>query len=258
MQTDCPKKRMSKKWLIVLVALVLVFSVSLGTVVYLYFCPNDFNAEKYKASAVSGTSQASETRMKNPIDFDALQADNDDMCAWITVPNTNVDYPIFQSSADDDDFYLNHGADKSYNINGSLYIQRVNSFDFSDPNTVIYGHNMRNGSMFRTLHNFRDKEFFDNNEYFYIYTPGHILTYRIFAAYRYDNRLILSAYDFSDRSVFESYLQECLNPTSMIRNVRDGVTLTADDRIVTLSTCISDARYRYLVQGVLIQDVLTD
>ena len=122
---------------------------------------------------------------------------------------------------------------------------------------MVYGHNMRNGSMFRTLHNFRDAEFFKANEYFYVYTPGHIMTYRIFAAYRYDNRLILSAFDFSDPVVYENYLQECLNPTSMIRNVREGVELTADDRIVTLSTCISDARYRYLVQGVLIKDEVT-
>lgn len=247
-----------KKWIIALVALMVVFSVSLGMIMYAYLGPNNFDADKYKTSSDPSTSQGEEALRKNPIDFDTLKADNSDVCAWITVPNTNVDYPIFQSSAEDDNFYLNRGADKKYNANGSLYIQRINSYNFSDPNTVVYGHNMRNGSMFRTLHNFRDAAFFNANEYFYIYTPGHIMTYRIFAAYRYDNRLILGAYDFSDPEVYERYLQECLNPTSMIRNVREGVELTADDRIVTLSTCISDARYRYLVQGVLIKDEPTE
>ena len=256
--TEKKKPFMTKKrWLIALVAFVLVFSVSLGMLMYSFFGPDGFDADKYKAPSDQTVSDGEQELRKNPIDFATLKADNADVCAWITIPNTNVDYPIFQSSADDDNFYLNRGADKKYNANGSLYIQRINSYDFSDPNTVVYGHNMRNGSMFRTLHNFRDAEFFKANEYFYVYTPGHIMTYRIFAAYRYDNRLILGAFDFSDPVVYENYLQECLNPTSMIRNVREGVELTADDRIVTLSTCISDARYRYLVQGVLIKDEVT-
>ncbi len=257
MPTDKSKFMTKKKWIILLVALVFVFSVVLGMILYAYLGPNDFDGDRYKLP-VASSSQTEETLRKNPIDFAKLKADNDDVCGWITVPNTNVDYPIFQSSNKNDDFYLNRGADKKYNANGSLYIQRINSYNFTDPNTVIYGHNMRNGSMFRTLHKFRDKAFFDANEYFYVYTPGHIMTYRIFAAYRYDNRLILSAFDFSDREVYESYLQQCLNPNSMIRNVRGGVELTADDRIVTLSTCISDARYRYLVQGVLISDEPTE
>ena len=144
-----------------------------------------------------------------------------------------------------------------YSAAGSIYIQRNNSNQFTDRNTVIYGHNMKNKTMFRTLHNFRDPKFFEQNEFFTIYTPGHIKTYRIFSAYRYDNRHILNSFDFADKAVYEEYLKFATNPVSLIKNVREGVKVTADDPIVTLSTCISDKRYRYLVQGVLIKDELT-
>ena len=251
------KTAVRRVWWIVAIALALVAAIVLGVMAYLAFVPGSFDADRYKTSSVAVSSDADVPLPANPIDFPTLRAENIDICGWITVPNTNVDYPILQSSRDDNTFYLNHDAQGNYSSAGSIYIHRTNSYNFTDPNTVIYGHNMLNGSMFRTLHNFRDPEFLEANDTFYIYTPGHILTYKIFAAYRYDNRLILAAFDFSDKEVFASYIESCLNPTSMIRNVREGVSVTADDRIVTLSTCISDDRYRYLVQGVLIQDDIT-
>ena len=129
-----------------------------------------------------------------------------------------------------------------------------NSKDFSDPNTVLYGHNMLNGSMFRDLHKFRkDEKFWNENKYIYVYTPGHILTYEICAAYRYDNRHILNSFDFSDTAVFEEYLQTVRDPKSLIRRTRQ-IELNKNSKILTLSTCISNPAYRYLVQGVLIKD----
>lgn len=260
-QADSRKKK--KLW-IAFAALMLVFVLSFSAILWIYFRPDGFDAQQYKnndADSDVSAAESSETEsvvyVQNPIDFAALQSDNPDVCAWITVPNTNVDYPILQSSKEDDDYYINHSADGKYTIDGAIYIQRLNGKYFTDRNTVVYGHNLRNGTMFRTLHNFRDKEFFDANEYFYIYTPGHILTYRIFSAYRYDNRHILNSFDFSDTAVYEEYLKFATNPVSMIKNVREGVEVTTDDKIVTLSTCISDPRYRYLVQGVQISDELT-
>ena len=268
MQHEKPEARRRRVWLILLIVLALIAAGALGVLgvtLYRQFTPDPFNASSYRRAT---SSAASDALRDNPIDFDALRQENEDVCAWITVPGTlavdekgrniGVDYPVVQSTRTNDNFYLDHSFTGAYNDHGALYIQRINSYDFSDPNTVIYGHNMLDGSMFRTLHNFRDPDFFAQNDVFYVYTPHHIMTYRIFAAYRYDNRHILSSFDFSNREVFADYLQSCLNPTSMIRNVREGVQLTADDKIVTLSTCISDARYRYLVQGVLIFDEETN
>lgn len=193
----------------------------------------------------------------NPIDFPALQAKNTDICAWICVPDTEINYPVLQSADGDDSFYLNHDMDKKSFKAGSIYIESVNSNNFSDPNTVIYGHNMRNGSMFHGIHSFKDKAYFDAHETIYIYTPGHILEYKIFSCHRYDNRHIMNSFNFYDKEVFEKYLQDSAHPKSAIVNTRE-VPLTTDDRIITMSTCIdSNHNYRLLLQAVLISDTLT-
>ncbi len=259
MKDEKSKKSMNKKWLTAAIAFLAAFAVALSVIIYSYLRPDTSHADKYKNSSAASSSVTSSevTYPENPINFAELETTNSDICAWIKVPNTNIDYPILQSSEKDDDFYINHNYKKQYTQDGAIYIQRLNSFHFTDPNTVIYGHNLRNGSMFRHLHRFRDEQFFNENEYFYIYTPGHILTYRIFAAYRSDNKHILNTYDFTNKEIYQQYLDMVSNPPSMIKNVREGVKLTTDDKIVTLSTCISDERYRYLVQGVLVKDELT-
>ena len=243
-----------KKWIVVWIVCAAVFALTLFFVLKWWFGgPTDTSEYKTETSS----SAVSEIEyVDNPIDFDSLKAENPDVCGWITLPETNIDYPILQSSVENDNFYLDHDFNKKKSIYGAIYIQRLNSNRFTDPNTVIYGHNMKNGTMFRHLHKFREKDFFDANEYFYIYTPGHIYTYRIFAAYRSDNRHILNSNDFTDEQSYAEYIETVKNPTSLIKNTRE-VDLTTDDRIVTLSTCISDKRYRYLVQGVLIKDELT-
>ena len=257
-----------KRWLFILIPLMVLLIAAIIWFGYIYFSRFDPTPYKEEPSTAPTSTEPVEPESEpettepetepelpaNPIDFDALQEENPDVCGWITVPNTNIDYPILQSSHEDDNFYLDHDIDGTWNVNGSIYIQRLNNNQFLDRNTVIYGHNMRNLSMFATLHKFRDADFFNENEYFTIYLPGHILTYQIFAAYRYDNRHILNSFDFSNTQVYQEYLDYATNPNSMIRNVREGVSVTTDDRIVTLSTCIGDKNYRYLVQGVLIDD----
>ena len=127
-----------------------------------------------------------------------------------------------------------------------------NSKDFSDPNTVIYGHNMSKGYMFENLYKFQDEEFFNTNREFYIYTPENILTYTVYSAYKYDKRHLLTSFDFSDAQVFADYIVHTKNPTSMVKNVRTDVDITTKDKIVTLSTCYGTGnKARYIVQGVL-------
>ncbi len=195
----------------------------------------------------------------NPIDFAALQANNPDVKAWIRVPGTVIDYAVMQSGEDtEEDFYLHHAEDKSYRYAGSIYMQKMNNGDFTDPHTVLYGHNMRNGSMFAAVHKFKKKDFFEENQYIYVYTPGHILTYRIFSTFVYDDRHLLYAFNFNDRESYADFLEQALHPASMTRQVRQDVTVTPDDRIITLSTCTDyNMKQRVLLEGVLIRDELT-
>ena len=244
-----------KKWIVVMIVCAIIFALTLFFALKWWLGgPTDTSEYKQETSSLSAVSEIE--YVDNPIDFAALQAENPDVCGWITLPETKIDYPILQSSVEDDNFYLDHDLNKKKSVYGAIYIQRLNSNRFTDPNTVIYGHNMKNGTMFQNLHKFRNKDFFDANEYFYIYTPGHIYTYRIFAAYRSDNRHILNSNDFTDKQSYAEYIESVKNPQSLMKNTRE-VDITTDDRIVTLSTCISDERYRYLVQGVLIKDELT-
>ena len=192
------------------------------------------------------------------IDFTQLYEINSEIYAWLKVPNTLVDYPILQSDTDDM-FYLKHNVYGQYSFAGAIYTERINKKDFTDPNTVIYGHNMMNNTMFTTLHRFRDPKFFEENEYIYVYLPGRKLTYHIFSAYEYDNRHILHSFDFNDKDEYKKYLEYAQNPTNTITRNTRKIKITADDKIITLSTCMDANDFsRYIVQGVLVEDEPTN
>ena len=194
----------------------------------------------------------------NPIDFEKLKSYNSELAAWIRVPGTNIDYPVARHEKGDQAYYLNYDMYREPSFAGCIYMENVNAADFSDNHTVLYGHNMKTKSMFGQLHKFEDAAFFDKNQYIFIYTPGHALTYQIFAAYVNDNTKLTRAYDFSDKKVYARYLKNVLSGRSMEANIRDGAEVTADKRTITLSTCISgQTEKRFLVQGVLIDDVET-
>ena len=192
---------------------------------------------------------------ENPIDFDKLAEINSELYAWIRIPNTNIDYPIAQHAGADQSFYLHHDMYQEPRFSGCIYSETLNQMDFSDPVTVLYGRNMKNGSMFQNLHLFRNAEFFEENEFIYIYTPDKIRIYQIFAVYPYDDRHILNSFDFTDEQVLEEYLKDCQNPRSMEALGRDDVEVSTDTPILTLSTCIGGrTEERLLVQAVLMYE----
>ena len=186
-----------------------------------------------------------------PIDFESLTAQYPDIYAWITIPGTQINYPIVQHPSDNA-YYLNHTVDGKKRVEGSIFTENYNSKDFSDPNTLIYGHNMKNGSMFKGLHKFKDKTFFSEHSELIIYQEGRILRYKIFAAYVYDSRHLMLSFDFDDVNIFRSYLNSVLTKKDMSSNIDTTVDVTTEDRIITLSTCNSNDSQRYLVQAVLL------
>ena len=200
----------------------------------------------------------------NPVDFASLEEVNPDIYAWIYFPmephRKDIDLPILQSRIEDDDnFYLHKDLNRKYLFAGSLYTQKANAKDFSDRVTVIYGHNMLNQTMFSNLVYLRDSKVFDEHEFFYIYTPGHILTYRIAAAIQFDTRHLLNCFDFSNDQIYADWIQNyILAPKTMVRCVRKDIEVTTEDKLVILSTCLEHGKFRYLVQGVLIRDERTN
>ncbi len=190
----------------------------------------------------------------NPIDFEKIWEVNPDVCAWIQVEGLEViDYPILQSSPEaDDNYYLDHDINGDVKRAGSIYIQKLNKSDFSDRNTLIYGHNMLNGSMFGRLKKFRNSEFFNQNRNIYIYTPDQIMQYEIVSCFIYDDRHILNSFNFSIENECQEFFDQCLNPSSRTKQVFEDATLTTSDKIITLSTCTSNDSERELLVAKLV------
>lgn len=180
-----------------------------------------------------------------PIDFAGLKETNEHIYAWIDIEDTNIHYPIVQHPTDDL-YYLEHTIEGVKGYPGSIYTEGVNAKDFSDFNTLIYGHDMRDGSMFKHLHKFADPEFFNSHETVTIYTETAIKTYRVFAAIVYDNRHIMYTYDNDNVEDRKAFIQSLYDARSMKNLFREGMTIDENSRLITMSTCITgqpDKRY---------------
>lgn len=195
--------------------------------------------------------EAEEVKEEIPIDFATLQQTNPDIYAWIQIEGTNINYPIAQS-ATDDAYYLDHTIDGVAGLPGSIYTEKVNSKEFTDFNTMIYGHDMLDGSMFADLHKYADATFMQEHPNVVVYTPEKKLTYEIASAIVYDDRHIMKAFDFTKEDHRQAYIDSSYGSRSMSNVVRDDVPITVDSHVITMSTCISGQDdQRFLVQAVL-------
>lgn len=188
-----------------------------------------------------------------PENFQIALMQNPHVYAWIQIPDTNINYPILQHP-EDNSYYLTHTILGEEKTEGSIYTENYNSKDFTDANTIIYGHNMRNGSMFKHLHKFRDLDFFNSHRTMYIYTQTQCLEYRIFAAYTTDTRHLLYTYNFNDAGIFTTYINEIFNGRSSLMqggNLDTSINLNSSNKIITLQTCNGNDKTRLLVQAVL-------
>lgn len=190
---------------------------------------------------------AAEPTMKNPIDFAGLKAVNEDIIAWLRVGAIDISYPVTQGK--DNDYYLHNTFENQPNIAGCIFMDHGCKKDFSDPNTIIYGHNMRNLSMFGKLKQFRDQAVFDLDAYFWVYTPEKIYKYEIFSCQEVGATSETYQLQFSDKKKFQEYIDSCFERSVLKRDIE----VTSDDKIVTLSTCTGNSETRFLVQGKLIE-----
>lgn len=251
----------NKKRIVLLILAIIIF-VCACVYIGIYIYNSTMAQRESDLVTTPDTSAAAEGPLAdNPVDFTSLQQGNDEIYAWIKIDDTDVDYPIVQSK-NDDDFYLRHSAyDKSWLASGAIYTQGVNSKDFSDPVTVIYGHNGYRETMFTSLHKFEDAEFFNSHEYFYIYMPQRKLTYQVVSAFKYDDRHIMNSFNFAVPQDLANFQETVKNPSSALKNVRTELDVPIDEnsKIVVLSTCITNQESnRYLVCGVLVKDEKTN
>lgn len=164
-------------------------------------------------------------------DLDALRQENEEVVGWIHIPGTVIDFPLMQGS--DNQFYLEHMWNGTPNVYGSAFLECRNSADFTDYNTIIYGHNNLDGVMFAPLANYADETFFDNHPYIYIVTDGGVLRYEVFATYLAPVDSFTYGLSFNQQSTRERFLGWAKENAFYDTGIAPGL----QDRIITLSTC---------------------
>ena len=186
------------------------------------------------------------------LNFNSLYSANPNIFAWINIPGTKVDYPILQHPTDTA-YYLNHNIDGSEGYPGCLYTEYYNSTEMTSFNTIIYGHNMKDGSMFHTLHSYEKEDFFKENPYIYIFTPKGTIVYKIFAATQYSDKHILFEYDFEKKEDRQKFIDTVKDWDNAV--VDEDADVTADSKLITLSTCVSpSSSKRYIVVAYMVAD----
>lgn len=185
--------------------------------------------------------------MKNPIDFAELKGVNEDIVGWLKISALDISYPVVQGT--DNDYYLHRTFEGVENFAGCLFVNSGNSADFTDQNTIVYGHNMKNGSMFGKLKKFQEEETFRKSKYFWMFTENFIYQYRIFSAMTV-NKVGINYQTFFAESEFSEFRDQAF-ANSVVEN--SDVELSYEDRIVTLSTCTGDDSTRFVVMGRLAQ-----
>lgn len=172
--------------------------------------------------------------------FPILKKMNSDFIGWIYMENSAIDYPFVQT--DNNNYYLFHLFNKEYNRSGCVFLDSDNHNDFSDKNTVLYAHHMKNGTMFHDIVNFKEQEYYDTHKIIEIDTLYDSYDYYPIAGKftdGYDDYIQIS---FSDEEDFNSYINSFLTDSTFVSDE----SLSSHDQIVLLSTCaynVSDGRY---------------
>lgn len=196
--------------------------------------------EQYLPDEEASDDTASEDR------FSVLSEVNSDVRAWIWQEGTCIDYPVV--IGEDNTYYLNHLFNGEKNKLGCLFIDYRNNGDFSDRNTVIYGHNMKNGTMFHSITDYKDPAVYATRPTMTIYTPDGTYNLELFAGVIISGDEQFVKFDFSSEEEFLSYAEQLKENSTF----ESDVAVLPGDRLVTLCTCSYEFdNYRYELVGKL-------
>lgn len=165
------------------------------------------------------------------LDLQALREVNPEVVGWILIPDTKVDYPIVQG--EDNEYYLNTTWDGVRSSVGSIFMECRNNPDFSDYHTIIYGHNMNNGSMFFTIRQYYSQTFWEVHPYVYILNDAGVWRYEIFSSYPAPVESSTYGLSFRQEQTKLNFLQMAAENSK----IETGITPAVTDRVLTLSTC---------------------
>lgn len=179
------------------------------------------------------------------LDLGALQAVNREVVGWIEIPNTAVSYPILK--AQNNEYYLNHTWKKDFSSVGAIFMDKQNDPEFGDFHTLLYGHNMKNGSMFGCLRSYRSADFWKAHPAVYVVDKNGVHQYDIFAAYEVGVQEIVYRSDLVQSGLQKQFLDYAARHSV----ISTGITPQKDDHILTLSTCTGRGHAtRWIIQAV--------
>ena len=185
---------------------------------------------------------------RRQIDFEELRSINKDVVGWIYCPGTEIDYPIAQGV--DNVYYLDHTFERKWNKVGGIFLDYRNSPDFRDKSSILYGHHMRNGSMFAGIEGYKEQAYYDKHPVMYLYTPKEEYTIELFAGYVNEATDIYVG--FENEIAFSEFVDELKRKSTF----QTDVEVENSDRVLMLSTCVYDFKNaRYVLAGKLTQGI---
>lgn len=236
------------------ICLLLIFAFSFG--MFIYYSVQSSNGNDIYIDAqelAKSAAGASETEVEEPEDtsdgwkelpvedefmktfetknLDVLRTINEDVIGWITIPDTPISYPIMKG--EDNEYYLKTTWNRESNFVGSIFLECMNSPDFTDFNTIVYGHNMFDDTMFGSLNEYKNLDYWKEHPYVYTYDDRGCHRYEVFAAYVADVESDTYRLGFSKDEAKTDFIQYCLSESE----IDTGIIPTVNDKILTLSTC---------------------
>lgn len=241
-----------KKPILIVSAVLLLILIGVAIYFIKYYNVVDNSFVNY-VEPIDNTVSVNETSdgLVYNVDWDGLREINPDIVGWIVIPDTKVNYPIVQS--EDNQYYLHRAFNKEKSIYGSIFMSAFNYNDFSDWNTILYGHNMKDGSMFKTVNYYKDEEYCKEHLDVWILTPKSQKKYQVISAHIAQDGDSNYDYVFEDDSYkdfIDSQIEQSLYDT--------GVTSVYDKRCITLSTCTSRTELeRFIIVCQLAKEIKT-
>lgn len=180
------------------------------------------------------------------VDFDALRAMNSEVTGWIYGPGTSINYPVVKGS--DNSYYLTHMFDGKENNCGCIFMDCLNEPDFTNTNSIIHGHHMKNGSMFASLPGYSSQSYYDTHPVIWLITPGKSYRADIFTGFVTDAESDVWQIEFANKEDYRQWLDKMLSNSAFNSDIKPET----DDKIITLATCSYDYdNARFVVMGIL-------
>lgn len=238
---------------IILVAIIIVCLSIIGYKYYNYNKDDKLNSEIQDLQPVineasdsdnnssgenDGQDQSKGGNYVNSANEEELKSINSDYKMWIQIENTNINYPVVQGS--DNDYYLKHNFRKESNISGTVFVESANDID-NDKNIILYGHNMRNGTMFNNITNYKEESFFNEDNKINIIMNNTLYEYEVFSVYVKNVSEVNLAIGFANEDEFINYAYNEADESLY----KKDVDFSAEDNLITLVTCsyeFTDAR----------------